>query len=172
MYPYGRSQYCLVFFTWKTPPHSYTHIDSNTPIVSFFPFFSLFGLSFFIVFCFMATFITRFFYSFHLLVGMNASRCSHRLAKFWLRFSLSSVPVQRFSMWNFPASWKWNFVAIFFENWFSPSDFGGWPFRNHSRISLTIVPNTVPADRSRWTISFKRDMHFSSLAILPPVNGK
>ncbi|EFX83428.1 hypothetical protein DAPPUDRAFT_240211 [Daphnia pulex] len=33
-----------------------------------------------------------------LFVGMNASRCSHRLAKFWLRFSLSSVPVQRFSI--------------------------------------------------------------------------
>jgi hypothetical protein len=154
----GRSQYCLgFFFTWKTPPH--THSDSNTPIVSFFMLFFFqvcLVLCLFIVSYFMATFITLFLslspscVYLNRLVNFGSGSASHRFLSnnFWCEISLF------LKMKFFVAKWS-----------FSPSDWGWW-----SLPYLVIIPafffsfaltitNTVPADRSRWTISFKRDIH-------------
>jgi hypothetical protein len=143
MYPYGRSQYCLVFSHGKLL-RTYTHTVTVTHPL--FLFFSVCLVCLFIVFCFMATFISPF--SFHLLVVRQSMFASLGQILASVQPLIGSRPAI-FDV-KFPCLFEneilWQFS---FENWFSPSDFGGWPFRNHSRISLTRVPNTVPADRSR-----------------------
>ena len=158
----GRSQWkkqnycCLGCFHMED---SSAHTVTVTHPLFHFLFSSLFGLCLFIVSYFMANFITLFFFFFYLFLLVVC---------IWIAWSILA-PVQPLigscriiSDVKFPSSWKWNFFCgkmVVFAIW---QRMAIALFCNHSRIffsfALTIT-NTVPADRSRWTISFKRDIH-------------
>jgi len=122
-------------------------------------FFSLFGLSF-IVFCFMATFITL-FCSFHLLVGLHASWCSHRLVKFGFGSASHRFPSSDFRC-EISILSKMKFRGYFRRNWFSPSDFEDGRFV----ITPAVLPRQPPQTRFQLIDHVER-FHLNGTRIFP-----